>query len=85
MPRRLILFTGRNCPACAPAKTAAREAALSSGIQFEERDAQDERVCAALYGINSVPALVLISSDGLPRVTTRAQSRESIMEWINGG
>ena len=86
MPRKLVLFTGRNCPACGPAKKVAHEAALSAGIQYEEKDAQDERLCAALYHVQSVPALVLISSDGLPRVTTRAQSVESITEWIiNGG
>jgi hypothetical protein len=82
MTTKLLLFTTRSCAECEPVKQRAQAAALEIGIDFSVRDAQDEALCAHLYRVSSVPALVLLVHGKAPRVTTKAKTKAQIIGWI---
>ena len=83
MTGQLVLFVGRNCPACGPAKKIVEKIAAAHGLILTLRNAQEFRQQAALYRIESVPALVFLQPEKSPRITTKLGSAAALDRWIN--
>jgi thiol-disulfide isomerase/thioredoxin len=64
--KRIICFSGPDCPACEIAKPIVKAAAKKKGIRFDEIDACNEPMAAFAYDISVLPTFVLVDDDNLP-------------------
>lgn len=76
---KLVVYHGKNCPKCPAARKVAKEAAAEKGLEYEEKDIEENMIEALQLQIASTPSIVL---DDEVLFRSSAPKKEELLQEI---